>query len=138
MQKWTRRGQDHQGYLQFEDKDLTIQLQRHHIPGTLFTASEAGDYDINDDSVTAPDVCYRMVDAPGQEFARLDSIYDLKRIVEVEEGNREIIFEGIDTKEIKVEILETNCVRIPGAGMPRDPEGGSRGDLIIEIVRSYL
>jgi len=136
IQKWTRHGQDHQGYLQFENKELKIQMQRHHVPGTFFTASEAGDYDINDDSITPPDVCFRMVDAPGQDFSRLDSIYDLKRIVELEDGEREITFKGVDGKEIKVEIAETNHVRIPGAGMPRTAEGGNRGDLIVEVVRS--
>ena len=136
LQKWTRQGQDHEGYLQFEDKELKIQIQRHHVPGTLFTATEAGDFDINDDSLTPPDVCYRMVDAEGQEFFRLDSVYDLKRIVKVEDGEREVTFEGIDGKEIKVDIAGTNGVRIPGAGMPRNSEGGSRGDLIVEVVRS--
>jgi DnaJ-class molecular chaperone len=42
----------------------------------------------------------------------------------------------VDGKDIKVEITETNHVRIPGAGMPRTSEGGNRGDLIVEVVRS--
>lgn len=115
---------------------MQIQIQRHHVPGTLFTATEAGDFDINDDSLTPPDVCYRMVDAEVQEFFRLDSVYDLKRIVKVEDGEREVTFEGIDGKEIKVDIAGTNNVRIPGAGMPRNSEGGGRGDVIVEVVRS--
>lgn len=136
LQKWTRHGQDHEGYLQLEDKELKIQIQRHHVPGTLFTATEAGDFNINDHSTTPPDVCYRMVDAEGQEFCRLDSVYDLKRTVTAEDGQREVTLEGIDGKEITVEIAGTNKVRISGAGMPRNPEGGCRGDLILEVVPS--
>lgn len=132
-ERWERQGQDFQGYLLFEEQELKIQLQRHHIPGTLFFATEAGDLNINDASVVSPDVCFRMVDAPGQEFSRCDS-YDLKRTLEIEEGQIEVSFMGIDGKEINFEIEGRKQVRLPGEGMPRNWEGTNRGDLIIEFI----
>ena len=121
------------GYLLFEDQELKIQLQRHHTPGTLFFAPEAGDLNINDPSMIAPDVCFRMADATGQEFTRCEKCeYDLKRTVEVEEGQLEVSFLGIDGKEIKFEIEGRKIVRVEGEGMPRNWEGTNRGDLLVE------
>ena len=129
-----RQGQDSEGYLVFEEQELKIQLQRHHVPGTLFFASEAGDFDINDPSMIAPDVCYRMVDVAGQQFIRAASVYDLKGTVEVEEGQLNASLLGIDGKEISFEIEGRKQVRLPGEGLSRNWEGTNRGDLIIDII----
>ena len=134
VERWEQQGQDSEGYLVFEQQEFKIQLQRHHVPGTLFFATEAGDLNINDDSMVAPDVCFRVVDAPGQEFSRCESRYDLKRTLEIEEGQLEVVFTGIDGKEIKFEIEGRKCVRVPGEGMPRNWEGTNRGDLIIDLI----
>ena len=135
IERWKRQGQDPEGYLVFEDQEFKIQLQRHHVPGTLFFAPEAGDLSINDPSMIAPDVCFRMVDVPGQDFTRSESCeYDLKRMVEVEEGQLEASLFGIDGREIKFEIEGRKFVRVEGEGMPRNWEGTDRGDLLIEIV----
>jgi hypothetical protein len=134
IERWEQQGQDSEGYLSFEQQELKIRLQRHHVPGTLFFATEAGDLNINDDSMVAPDVCFRIVDAPGQNFSRCESRYDLKRTLEIEEGQLEVSFTGIDGKEIKFEIEGRKYVRLPGEGMPRNWEGTNRGDLIIDLV----
>jgi hypothetical protein len=134
VKRWEQQGQDSEGYLSFEQQELNVQLQRHHVPGTLFFATEAGDLNINDDSMVAPDVCFRIVDAPGQNFSRCESRYDLKRTLEIEEGQLEVSFTGIDGKEIKFEIEGRKYVRLPGEGMPRNWEGTNRGDLIIDLV----
>ena len=135
VERWERQGQDSEGYLLFEDQQLKIQLQRHHTPGTLFFATGAGDLNINDPSMIAPDVCFQMADATGQEFTRSEKCeYDLKRTVEVEEGQLEVSFLGIDGKEIKFDIEGREIVRVEGEGMPRNWDGTDRGDLFVEIV----
>jgi hypothetical protein len=114
-----------------------IQLQRHHIPGMLFIELEAGEFimDTKFPSPIAPDVYFILVDKPGQEFVRCENLYDLKKTVEVEEGqSMSLSFEGIDGKEIKVEIGGSNEIRLSGQGMPRNWDGSERGDLVINVV----
>jgi DnaJ-class molecular chaperone len=135
VERWKRRNQDEHGELIIEDKELCIQVQRHHLPGTLFMATEAGSLDINVPSNVAPDVCYRLVDAEGQEFVRSKTYkYDLMTNVEVEEGQLEATIQGIDGQDIIVEVLDQKRVRIPGHGMPKDWQGINRGDLIVTIT----
>jgi hypothetical protein len=135
VERWEQQSQDSEGYLSFEDQQFKIQLQRHHTPGTLFFATGAGDLNINDPSMSAPDVCFQIADAPGQEFIRSERCeYDLKLTVEVEEGQLEASFLGIDGKEIKFDIKGRKIVRVKGEGMPRNWEGTDRGDLLVEIV----
>lgn len=133
--QWDRQCQDAEGYLALERRELRVQLQRHHVPGTLFVAVEAGDLNINDSSLVAPDVYFRLVDAAGQDFVRSDScVHDLKATIEIEEGQFEGSITSIDGKEIKFEIAGRQYVCIPGEGMPRDWEGLNRGDLIVEVI----
>jgi hypothetical protein len=135
--KWERHAMDHQGYLEIEEKEMKIHLQRHHVPGTLFVCSEGGSLDINDPSNIFPDVYYQIVDAPGQEFVRCENMYDLKIDVEVQGGDSRISLEGIDGDLFMVEIENGESeLRIKGKGLPRDYEGSFRGDLIIRLVKS--
>ena len=100
-----------------------------------FLLTGAGDLNINDPSMIAPDVCFQITDATGQEFTRSEKCeYDLKRTVEVEEGQLEASFFGIDGKEIKFDIKGRKIVRVEGEGMSRNWEGTDRGDLLVEIV----
>jgi hypothetical protein len=114
-----------------------IQLQRHHIPGTLFIELEAGELimDTMFPSLISPDVYFILADKPGQEFVRCENLYDLRKTVEVEEGqSMSLSFQGIDGKEIQVEIEGSNEIRLSGQGMPRNWDGSDRGDLVIDIV----
>jgi len=127
-------GQDHQGYLEFQPQEMKMQLQRHHVPGTLFFAPEAGDMSIMDPSPIPPDVCYRLVDAKGQDFVRCHNLYDLRRTVEIGDGQSEASIKGIDGDEITFKIAGEKQIRIEGKGMPKDWEGTKRGDLIVELL----
>lgn len=89
---------------------------------------------IMDISTVAPDVCFRLVDAEGQNFVRCSNKYDLRCTEEVEEGQLEASVKGVDGEEIMFNIAGTKQVRIPGKGMPKDWEGKYRGDLIIDLV----
>ena len=132
IKQWERKTQDSEGYLLFEGREMKIQLQRYHVPGALFFSVGGGDLSIND-PLNAPDVCFQMVDAPGQEFVR-DKLYNLKCKVEIEEGQYEASVLGIDGKEITFEIGGRKRVRLFGEGMSRDWEGRNRGDLLVDIV----
>lgn len=123
-----------------EEMECKIQLQRHHIPGTMFITPEGGSLDINVMSSMCPDVYFRLVDAEGQEFTRSEkNKYDLMRRVDVEEGQTNLVFTGIDGCEIKVEIERgEGSQRLVGHGMPRIWDGTNRGELIVEFVKKVL
>ena len=122
-------------------KSPKIQLQRYHIPGTLFIELEAGEFitDSKFPSPIAPDLYFILVDKPGQGFVRCENLYDLRKTIKVKEGESiSVSFEGIDGKEIKVEIGGSKEIRLSGQGMPRNWDGSERGDLVIEIVTSTI
>jgi hypothetical protein len=137
VKNWERQSWDHDGWMVIEEQECKVQLQRHHVPGTLFSVPEGGSLDINFATSVCPDVYYRLVDVEGQEFKRsLGNLYDLTRRVEVEEGQTKVSFVGIDGSEIQVEIDgKKESQRLLGHGMPRNWDGTSRGDLILEFVR---
>jgi len=136
--KWERFAMDHQGYLEIEEKEMKIQLQRHHVPGMFFIYTEGGSLNINDPTHVFPDVYYQLVDAPDQEFVRCrDNLYDLKREIKIHEGETVVSFEGIDGEAITVEFENGESeVTIKGKGMARDYEGSSRGDLVLNLVKT--
>ena len=136
LKNWIRHSQDHHGDLEFQKQEFKIQLQRHHVPGTFFVAREGGSLNINYLTLVFPDVYFRLVDMVGQEFRRsLENVYDLKRKMEVAEGQTKVEFTGIDGAEITVEIEGKSFCRLQGHGMPRKWDGSDRGDLLIEFVR---
>jgi hypothetical protein len=128
--KWDRINQDGEGYLEFEKVEFKIQLQRHHIPGTLFCAFELGDLSIFGGH-GFPDVYFRIVNEDG-EFKR-EGIYDLRKFVDIEEGELEGNVEGINGNLIPFRIGKEKFIRIVGEGMSRNWIGNDRGDLIIEL-----
>ena len=70
---------------------------------------------------------------------RCENLYDLRKTIKVKEGESiSVSFEGIDGKEIKVEIGGSKEIRLSGQGMPRNWDGSERGDLVIEIVTSTI
>jgi hypothetical protein len=136
VMKWENMSQDYDGSLVIDGQECKAQLQRHHIPGTLFCVPEGGNLDINFNTPICPDVYYRLVDAEGQEFKRrVGHLYDLKRRVEIAVGQQRVAFMGIDGTEIQVEIIKgEQFQRVAGHGMPRKYDGTNRGDLILEFV----
>jgi len=110
-----------------------MQLQRQHGPGTLFFVQEGGDESVLEEEGTAvPDVAFRLVDAAGQRFTRVNK-WDLQTTVYGSCGEGVVI--GVDGKEIRFEIEEgARQVRIAEEGMPSEWEGKWRGDLIVDIV----
>jgi hypothetical protein len=136
VKNWIRHAMDYDGSLLFENQEYTIQLQRHHVPGTFYISPETGSLDINFEGFPFPDVYFRLVDKSGQEFRRsLDNVYDLKRRVEVDRGQTKVAFMGIDGAEIVVDIEGRLSCRLRGHGMPRKWAGTDRGDLVVEFVR---
>jgi hypothetical protein len=76
-----------------------------------------------------------LTDKLGQDFVRCENLYDLKKTVEMEEGQSMLLsFEGIDGKEIKVDIGGSNEIRLSGQGMPRNWDGLERRDRVIDII----
>jgi DnaJ-class molecular chaperone len=134
-QKWDVVRQDKDGWLTFEEKGVKMQVQRHHGPGTLFFVAEGGDEGILEEWTAAPDVAFRLVDADGQQFMRVDK-WDLQTEFHQGGGDCEEGFVvGIDGREVKFEIEEGGRqIRIEGEGMPKDWEGKQRGDLIVDLV----
>ena len=127
---------DHQGYLELEEKEMSVQLQRHHTPGWFFVCAEGGSLDINDPSGVFPDVYYQIVDKPNQEFVRCGNDYDLRKEVAVSDDETLVSFKSVDGDIIEVDLEAGELqVRIAGKGMSRDYEGVSRGDLILDIVK---
>jgi len=113
---------------------LKIQLQRQHGPGTLFILQEGGDENVLYEEGTAvPDVVFRLVDAAGQLFTRVNK-WDLQTTVYGSCCGEGLVI-GVDGREILFEIEEgARQVRIAEEGMPSDWEGKSRGDLIVDII----
>jgi hypothetical protein len=133
---WEQHGTDHQGYLEIEERELGVQLQRHHVPGLFFVYLEGGNVDINDPCDRLPDVYYQIVDASNQNFVRCENVYDLKMDIMASEGQTEVSFEGIDGERITACVEGHSQILIKGKGMSRDYEGSSRGDLIINLIQS--
>lgn len=132
--KWDAIRQDDDGWLDFRECTLKIQLQRQHGPGTLFFVQEGGDESVlEEEGTAAPDVGFRLVDADGQRFTRVDK-WDLQTTVYGSCCGEGALI-GVDGREIRFEIEEgARQVRIAEEGMPSDWEGKSRGDLIVDIV----
>jgi DnaJ-class molecular chaperone len=77
-------------------------------------------------------VYFRIEDAGGQPFVRRGE-YDLSTVVMVDEGQLEATVLGVDGEDITVEVLGRTSITLQGKGMPKDPLGRNRGDLIVQV-----